>query len=271
MERLIARFGAPEREMLGILTLPDESPARAAWLLCNPWGQDAIRSKPLYRILAERLAREGCATLRFDFHGTGDSPGNLADQSIGSWIIDLLAADAWLRSRQPVVAVQVYWFGLRLGASIAALAALQAQRRPDQLMLWDPVLNGIEYGQFLLARHRETRSEGLRISWSRLCHEFGEPEPTLPGNVLGFDVGPAMASDLEAMEPLPLATLLQGGQRLSLALQSDQFEQAALPQDAILDRITIVSPIDWSTDDADGTAIAPQEVQRAVLASGGRR
>ncbi len=271
MERLIARFGAPEREMLGILTLPDELPARAAWLLCNPFGQEAVRSKPLYRILAERLAREGCATLRFDFHGTGDSPGDLADQSLGSWIIDLLAADGWLRSRQPAVATQVHWFGLRLGASIAALAALKAQRRPDQLLLWDPVLDGPEYGRFLLARHRETRSEGLHISGARLCREFGEPEPTLPGNVLGFDVGPALASDLQALGPLPLAALLREGQRMSLALQADRFARTGLPQGAILDRITIDSPVDWCTDDAEGTAIAPQEVQRAVLASGVRR
>lgn len=271
MERLIARFGAPEREMLGILTLPDELPARAAWLLCNPFGQEAVRSKPLYRILAERLAREGSAALRFDFHGTGDSPGELADQSLGCWITDLFAADAWLRSRQPAVAAQVQWFGLRLGASIAALAALQAHRPPDQLLLWDPVLNGSEYGQFLLARHRETRSEGLHISWARLCREFGELEPTLPGNVLGFDVGSALASDLQAMGPLPLTNLLRQGQRMSLALQADRFARLDLPLGATLDRITIQSPIDWSTNDAEGTAIAPQEVQRAVLASGVRQ
>ena len=267
MERLIARFGAPDREMLGMLNLPDASPWRGAWLLCNPFGQEAVRSKQAYRVLAERLAREGCAVLRFDFHGTGDSPGELADQSLAGWITDLLAADGWLRSRLQNDPVPVHWFGLRLGASLAALAAGRAALRPRELLLWDPITDGAQYGHYLLKRHREEMCKGLGINWLRLHHKTGEPEPTLPGSVLGFDIGPALANDLTELGEPPLAALLDDGIRIGVGLEADQLAHRQLPHSANLERIAIESHIDWNTSEGMGTAIAPQDMQRAVFAS----
>jgi pimeloyl-ACP methyl ester carboxylesterase len=252
--------------MLGILSLPDAPPGRAAWLLCNPFGQEAVRSKQMYRVLAERLAREGCSALRFDLHGTGDSPGELADQSLSGWVADVLAADAWLRNRLKG-AVPVHWFGLRLGASLAALAAARAPQRPCEVLLWDPVIDGAGYGEFLLARHREALSEGLDMNWARLQRETGEPEPALPGCPLGFEVGPTLAAELKDFRTLPLADLLGGGTRVRVALAPDRLARAELPQAANLERVGIESRIDWTSSEALGTAIAPQDVQRAVLAS----
>jgi uncharacterized protein len=267
MEHLIARFGPPNREMLGFLSLPDAPLRRGAWLLCSPFGQEAARSKQLYRVLAERLAREGCAVLRFDFHGTGDSPGELADQSLADWVTDLLAADAWLRSRLQNTAVPVHWFGLRLGASLVALAAERAAPRPRELLLWDPVMNGVQYGKYLLRRHREEICREFKMNWVRLCQETGEPEPALPGSVLGFDVGPALAADLSGLGEPPLAALLGHGIRIGVALESDRLAHQQLPHSANLERIAIESRIDWNSSDGLGTAIAPLDIQRAVFAS----
>ncbi len=267
MEHLIVRFGAPNREMLGILSLPDAPPGRGAWLLCSPFGQEAMRSKQLYRVLSERLAREGCTVLRFDFHGTGDSPGELVSQSLAGWITDLLAADAWLRNRLQDTSVPVHWFGLRLGASLAALAADHAAPRPRELLLWDPVMDGVQYGQYLLRRHREEMCKGLGMSWVRLRNETGEPEPMLPGSVLGFDIGPALAADLTGLGEPPLALLLDEGMRIGVGLEPDQMAHQQLPHSANLERIAIDSHIDWNSSDGLGTAIAPQDMQRAVFAS----
>jgi pimeloyl-ACP methyl ester carboxylesterase len=267
MEQTIARFGAPGREMLGILTMPDAPGVRAAWLMCNPFGQEAVRSKPMYRVLSDRLAREGCAALRFDYHGSGDSPGEPGDQSLASWTGDLLAADDWLRRALSQDTMPVHWFGMRLGASLAVLAALHAARRPEHLLLWDPVTDGREYCEFLLARHREDLCIGLDMGWARVRRETGEPEPALPGHVLGFEVGPALTTELQDLGPLPFATLLRDGLRISIALEPDHLAHADLPPGGNLERISIASRIDWTTNDASGTAIAPQEVQRAVLSS----
>jgi hypothetical protein len=48
----------------------------AAVLLCNPFGQEAIRCHRAFRLLSARLASSGIPSLRFDYFGTGDSPGN---------------------------------------------------------------------------------------------------------------------------------------------------------------------------------------------------
>src|SRR4051812_43750768 len=60
-------FGAPERRLLGLFH-PSATAVRGARavLLCNPFGQEAVRSHRVYRVLAERLARGGIAVLRFD-------------------------------------------------------------------------------------------------------------------------------------------------------------------------------------------------------------
>jgi hypothetical protein len=271
MEHLIVRFGAPNRELLGFLSLPDATPARGAWLLCSPFGQEAVRSKQLYRVLSERLVREGCAVLRFDLHGTGDSPGELVDQSLAGWITDLLAADAWLRGRLQNTYLPVHWFGLRLGASVAAFAADRAAPRPQELLLWDPIMDGARYGQYLLKRHREEICKGFEMNWVRLRRETGEPEPALPGSVLGFDVGPALAADLAQLSEPPLPALLGKGIRIGVALEPDRLVHDKLPHNASLERIAIESHIDWNSSDGLGTAIAPQDIQRAVLASVARQ
>jgi pimeloyl-ACP methyl ester carboxylesterase len=225
----------------------------------------------LYRVLSERLVREGCAVLRFDLHGTGDSPGELVDQSFAGWIADLLAADAWLRSRLQNTALPVHWFGLRLGASLVALAAERAASRPRELLLWDPIMDGLQYGQYLLKRHREELCKGFEMNWDRLRRETGAPEPALPGSVLGFDIGPALASDLAELGEPQLAALLGTGIRIGFALEPDRLAHDKLPHGANLERIAIESLIDWNSSDGLGTAIAPQDIQRAVLASVARQ
>jgi pimeloyl-ACP methyl ester carboxylesterase len=264
MEYLIVRFGAPRREMVGILSAPDSAPRGALWILCNPFGQEAVRSKPLYRMLAERLARAGCAVLRFDMHGTGDSPGELEDQSLAGWMDDILAADAWTRQRFAGSDLPMCWFGLRLGASLAALAAEKAARAPDRLLLWDPVFDGPRYIASLIEKHRDALKW---MNWERLRRETDEPEPTLPGNILGYEVGPVLAAGLRALDGLPVERLLRRGVRIACALEPARLARSPLPMDPGLNRIAIDSPIDWMSAEALGTAIVPQEVLRTVLAA----
>jgi hypothetical protein len=58
--------------------------AGCAVLLCNPFGQEALRSQRGFRVLADRFARTGCATLGFDYFGTGDSDGDDDDASLAT-------------------------------------------------------------------------------------------------------------------------------------------------------------------------------------------
>jgi alpha-beta hydrolase superfamily lysophospholipase len=119
--------------------LPARSRARAGVVLFPPIGHDYRVTHSTLRVLAERLADDGFAVVRFDYDGTGDSAGSLDDP-------DRVAH--WLESAEAAVNVLkgcgVPWtaaVGIRVGASMASMVA---ERRGgiDALVLWDPISGG---------------------------------------------------------------------------------------------------------------------------------
>lgn len=252
--------------MLGLLQTPQPGkPHRAAFLMCRPFGQEAVRTAPIYRAISDRLAREGCTVLTFDAYGCGDSPGEPDEQSLAEWGDDTLAADSQLRRDAP--GVPVHWFGMGMGASIAARAALRAQAAPKCLIVWEPVLDGPAYLERLLTVHRAELAREMQRDWVDLITRGGESEPVLPGSVLGFTVGKRLHDDLLGLRNLPLATVSRRGTRIVLALQEQ--ERPALDASDI-DEVTlhtVETPTNWMSIEARGTAIVPQELTRTVLAT----
>jgi alpha-beta hydrolase superfamily lysophospholipase len=93
-----------------------------------------------YRHLAERLAANGFPALRFDYDGTGDSAGTTEDpKRMRAWVgsIDLAIAEARALSGAERVAL----FGVRFGATLAALAAIE-HGDIEALISWAPVISG---------------------------------------------------------------------------------------------------------------------------------
>lgn len=117
-------------------------------VLCNPLGYEALSVHRTYRELAERLAAAGIPALRFDHAGTGDSAGDLADAGVRAWLDGVGAAMAELRRRTG--AARIALFGVRFGATLAALAARE-QGGVDALVLWAPVASGRLYARELRA------------------------------------------------------------------------------------------------------------------------
>ncbi|MFM2419008.1 MAG: hypothetical protein RL385_3731, partial [Pseudomonadota bacterium] len=97
---------------------------RAAFLLCQPLGYEALCSYRAFRLIAEQLCGAGFHVLRFDYAGTGNS----ADDPHGHTRLgdDVDAAIDVLKARAGVE--QVCVLGLRAGALLAAEASC---RRSD--------------------------------------------------------------------------------------------------------------------------------------------
>src|SRR4051812_47894411 len=120
-----------------------EAPGRAGRdcvaVICPPLGPEYTRSHRSMRHLADALARAGFPALRFDYHGTGDSPGSDADPGrLVTWLDDVRAAVAHARSlagQGPVALI-----GVRLGATLAAVASESAD--VEYLILWNLVMKG---------------------------------------------------------------------------------------------------------------------------------
>jgi pimeloyl-ACP methyl ester carboxylesterase len=89
------------------------------------------------RQLAVKLSAGGFHTLRFDYFGTGDSGGQESDADPSAAQGDVESA---IEGIQDIVGVaRVALIGLRLGATLAARAAMRRKESVEALVLWDPV------------------------------------------------------------------------------------------------------------------------------------
>ncbi|AFT85631.1 alpha/beta hydrolase family protein [Paraburkholderia phenoliruptrix] len=127
----------------GWLHRPKDLRAAACVVLCNPFGYEALSAYRGARELADALAASGVAALRFDYPGTGDSSGNEDDPlRWRAWLDSIKAAVTLLREESG--ASRVTLCGLRLGATLAALAAHELGG-VDDLVLLMPVISGKAY------------------------------------------------------------------------------------------------------------------------------
>jgi pimeloyl-ACP methyl ester carboxylesterase len=137
-------FGTSERRIFGVYEpAASGAPGKRAAVFCYPWGPEYIYAHRAIRQLAVKLSTAGFHTLRFDFFGTGDSAGDLADADLGGWGTDVESAMEEIRDISGVT--QITLIGLRLGATIAASVAARYPRMVDRLILWDPIVSGEEY------------------------------------------------------------------------------------------------------------------------------
>jgi alpha/beta superfamily hydrolase len=130
---------ASDDSLHGVLHAPAEAPRRG-FVICPPFGEE---SKCAYRTLYEMAnlaAAGGCAALRFDYLGTGNSAGPFEDFSPSQARKDIGQATEYLRSHG---IEKVGALGLGLGASLAFEAATKGE--VDFLVMWQPLINGEEF------------------------------------------------------------------------------------------------------------------------------
>lgn len=98
------------------------APGTRGVVICGGHGYEDLVTHRIWRAQACRFAEMGLPTLRFDYHGTGDSIG--ADDDAGrvqAWLESVRLAVAALRAHTGVDEVTLV--GFRLGGVLAALAA----------------------------------------------------------------------------------------------------------------------------------------------------
>src|SRR6185503_1733215 len=111
-------------------------------VICAPGGYEYTRAHRTLRHLADRFARAGIPALRFDYHGTGNSAGDdFEPDRLATWIGNV--AEAVASARKATGCDRVYLVGVRLGATLAALASRQVS--VDDLVLWNPAVSGKGY------------------------------------------------------------------------------------------------------------------------------
>ncbi len=155
-------FSSGEVSLAGTLTLPSAGGTHPAIFLISGSGpQDrdgAMRAIPGYRpfaVIAEHLAQNGFAVLRYDDRGVAKSSGNYAAATESDFIKDAEAALHYLLGRKDIRAEQVGVLGLSEGSMIAAIVAGKDFRVAFLISL----AGGAVDGRSLLLRQTERQAE----------------------------------------------------------------------------------------------------------------
>ncbi|SFO30014.1 hydrolase 2, exosortase A system-associated [Nitrosospira briensis] len=123
---------------------------RGAFIYVHPFGDEMNKSRRMVAMQARALAAIGFGVLQMDLFGCGDSSGEFGDARWNVWKQDLFVAMNWLVDK---VNAPVSLWGLRLGALLALDFARSWENTIDQIVLWQPVINGESFmNQFLRLR-----------------------------------------------------------------------------------------------------------------------
>jgi len=253
-------FREPERQLFGCLHAPEGDVTRPAGVvLCAPGGHEAVRAHRALRQLAERLARAGFATLRFDPLGCGDSADGEQPLRLEDWCADISDAMAACRARSG--ATRTALVGLRLGASMALQAAVAGG--VDTLVLWEPVRSGLAYLDELRRAQRE-----LVASLPGAARPRGSGAGRAPDGeeLMGCSYRPAQIDELSALDA---STLSPAVTRRVLLIETRAMGEPAGPGVAAwpelagrMDTRAVTDPRIWR-EDAD-QALVPNESLAAI-------
>lgn len=146
---------------VGLYTAPaaGAAPSDAAILFLSPWGFEEMCTRKLWRLLAERAAAFGVASLRFDYPGTGDALDPAGEDSFETWSQTALEAARTVRSLSG--ARRLVLVGHGLGATLAVKLARMLDAGAAVLMA--PVVSGRFYLRELSAWSKMV-DEGLGLS-----------------------------------------------------------------------------------------------------------
>lgn len=252
----VFHFGDSREPLLGTYhpAYGDGKPARAV-LLCNPFGEEAIRAHRVFRVMAARLAREGISVLRFDYFGTGDSSGASHEGTPTRWGKDVRQAHDELVRRTG--ASNIMWIGLRYGANLALLASARPVKL-SRLILWDPLISGSKYLAELAEGH---------AGYMRWDLEDWDPDPDAPAQGLGWPLKDELRSALERLD-LSKPRFSSARQVMAIVSSPDPEAMAVLArlaegQTTDVRLVSTNSP--WNSDEALNSTLVPGEIVNAIV------
>ena len=231
-----------------------------AVLLCNPFGQEAIRAHRIYAVLAGKLSRLGLHVLRFDYTGTGDSSGDVEDGTQAQWIDDIVEAHEELTAAAEVN--RVAWVGLRYGATLAVLAAERLTRPLTDIILWDPVVSGGAY----IAELRDVHATFMRgdlQNWN--------PPPDGVTETLGFPLSLELRTEMSSVDLAAAPARRPRARQLTVvasrpSAEQDRFKKAIAGWDVPSRWLEITTSSPWNSEEAMNAALIPMDVLEAIVA-----
>lgn len=181
-------------------------------VIVPPWFEELPRTRKIQVNMARHLARRGLDVVRFDYHGTGLSAGDVV--TLSSAREDLRRVIELCMTRG---ARRVHLLGFRMGGYVALDEA------PDEgrVVLWEPVVDPRAYFEELLRRevtNQMVTFGKVKVPREELLKQLRARETITTD---GYRMTPELHAELEEAPPLRLTELKALGQRLELLFWED--------------------------------------------------
>ena len=142
-DETVVTIPSPLGDIIGTLNTPAGDAAPIVLLFHGFTGvRDelpvATTDEGVFSRTARQLADAGYASLRIDFRGSGDSPGDFADTTFEGQVADGLAAMAWVAADARVMGDDLAVIGWSQGGLVATAVAGRSGQ-PDVVALWAAV------------------------------------------------------------------------------------------------------------------------------------
>ncbi len=252
-------FGESSKQLFGAYHPPHpRKDRRKGIVLCNPIGQEYIRSHRSFAQLAEKLGEAGFHVLRFDYYGTGDAYGDFQDAGPEQWLADVSLAVEEIQDYGDIDSVALV--GLRIGATLAMMAASRITAISD-LVLWDPVVNGNSYLQEINHAHQHWLNDLLPKPPTSTLSEKG-------GEVLGFPMSKSLISKIRSLQLNNISGIKAKRILLLESIASDDFEELNLHLSGSgksVSRKQLENATIWKKGSHLNSVLMPNEALNAII------
>lgn len=193
-------FGTDSHRLYGVVHEVVERP-KTGLVFCPPFAEEMVTTYARFATWSKRLEAEGIAAVRFHPFGTGESGGSFGDFTLSSAVSDACSADDLARQR--LKAIRLGYFGLRLGATVAMLAA--CKQPVDLLVLWSPVTNISQYMRELFRGQlaKEMVHQGVTKVHRNTQDMIAEFDAGRPVDLMGYEFSPQLYREMAAAGKWP--------------------------------------------------------------------
>lgn len=193
-------FGTESHRLYGVVPQAEDS-ASIALVFCPPFAEEMVTTYARFATWGKELSAEGIVALWFHPFGTGESGGSFGDFTLSSAASD--ARSAAELARQRLAPARLGYFGLRLGGTIAMLAA--GQHPVDLLVLWSPVINRAQYMKDLFRGllAKEMVHQGSTRVRCTTADMYAELEAGRPVDVMGYEFSSQLYREMASAEKWP--------------------------------------------------------------------
>jgi len=195
-------FGTESHRLYGVVHEVRDY-VQTGLVFCPPFAEEMVTTYARLAVWSKQLEAEGVPVVRFHPFGTGESGGSFRDFTLASAVID--AGSAAELARQRLKTARLGYFGLRLGGTIAMLAAC---RQPiDLLVLWSPVTNISQYMRELFRGQlaKEMVHQGVTKVRRNTQDMIAQLESEQPLDLMGYEFSPQLYREMAAAGNWPEA------------------------------------------------------------------